>query len=49
MSVIYCPDCAYPHRLMPERDDDGELIGFECERCHGFFEDAEDEEPGHGG
>lgn len=41
---LYCPDCAYPHRLAAERDEAGELIGFECENCHGFFEDPAEED-----
>lgn len=44
---LYCPDCCYPHRLTPDRDEDtGELIGFECEHCHGLFEDPEEDDGG---
>lgn len=42
MSAIWCPDCG-PNkgRLSPEYDEeDGELIGFECDGCHALFDDA---------
>lgn len=39
--MLYCPDCGVKGRLTPEHDeDDGELIGFECDNCHNLFDDA---------
>jgi uncharacterized protein YuzE len=32
-------------RLSRETDEDGELIGFECDNCHNLFEEpCEDED-----
>lgn len=39
--MLTCPDCGPASGLQPERDEDtGELFGFVCATCHGFFEDA---------
>lgn len=45
MSYLYCPNCGVSGRLSREADEDGELIGFECDNCHGLFEGpCEDED-----
>lgn len=44
VSYLYCPNCGVSGRLSRETDEDGELIGFECDNCHGLYEDPEEDE-----
>lgn len=44
MAILYCPDCGVKGRLWPERDEAGELIGYECDGCHMLFDDVAFEE-----